>query len=56
MPPAVPRAEELTRYAVDTRYPHSEEITDENVNDAMRIAEATVAWAAGLVTVPEQPR
>ncbi len=54
VPSDVTRAKELTRYAIVTLYPHSQEITDENLDDAMRIAEATVAWAAGLVTVPER--
>ena len=57
MPPDVARAEALTRYAVKTRYPNTEhEITDEHVADALRIAEATVAWATGLVTIPKEQR
>jgi len=54
VPSDVARAKELTRYATDTRYPHSEEITDENIADALQIAGATVAWAEGLVTVPKE--
>ena len=54
--PNVGRAEELTRYASETRYPHSQEITDENISDALLIAEATVEWAAGLLRAPEEPR
>jgi HEPN domain-containing protein/predicted nucleotidyltransferase len=55
IPSDVERTRELSRYAVETRYPDNvQEITDQNVADAMLIAEATVAWAAGLVTIPEE--
>jgi HEPN domain-containing protein/predicted nucleotidyltransferase len=55
VPPDVARADELTRCAVKTRYPHTEhEITDQNIADAMLIADATVAWAAGRATSPEE--
>ena len=57
VPPDVARADALTRYAVKTRYPHTEhEITDEDVTDALQIAEATVAWASGLVRDPHEQR
>ena len=50
VPPDIAQASALTRYAVKTRYPNTEhEIIDDHVVDAMVIAEATVAWAAGLV-------
>lgn len=53
VPSDVARAEALTDYAVKTRYPNREhEITEENVADAIRIAEATVAWASSLVRDP----
>jgi HEPN domain-containing protein/predicted nucleotidyltransferase len=53
VPPDVTRASELTRCVIDTRYPHSQEITAQDVDDAMRIAEAVVTWAASLVTTPK---
>lgn len=53
-PADVARARELTRYAIDTRYPHSEEITDENIADALMIAEAVLAWATPLVPTPRK--
>jgi HEPN domain-containing protein/predicted nucleotidyltransferase len=56
-PPEVARASTLTRFAVDTRYPDSpEEITEADLADALHLAEATVAWVAGLVTVPGAER
>jgi HEPN domain-containing protein len=56
IPAEVARAKELTRYAVETRYPNPEEITESDVADAIRIAEAVVAWATPLVPVPGQTR
>ncbi len=54
-PPDVARARVLTRFAVNTRYPDPpDEITDDDIDDALMIAEATVAWAASLVTVPKE--
>ncbi len=54
VPPDVARADVLTRYAVKTRYPNTEHvITDDNIADAMTIAEATVAWASTLVANPK---
>lgn len=42
----------LTEYAVVYRYPGaSEPITDEEYHNLVRLAEAVVAWAEGLVTV-----
>ena len=49
VPTNVVRARDLTRYAADTRYPHSEEITESDIDAAIRIAEAVVAWATPLV-------
>jgi HEPN domain-containing protein/predicted nucleotidyltransferase len=55
VPADVARAKELSRYAVETRYPDpTVEITDENIDDAIRIAEAVVAWASSLVSTPDQ--
>jgi HEPN domain-containing protein/predicted nucleotidyltransferase len=54
VPPDVARAKELSRYAVDTRYPHAEEITESNIDDAIRIAEAVVAWATPLFPIPDK--
>jgi HEPN domain-containing protein/predicted nucleotidyltransferase len=49
VPTEVAEAGALTRFAVEMRYPNPEEVTDEEINDAIRIAEATVTWATPLV-------
>ena len=47
VPPAVARAENLTRYASDTRYPGTAEPVDEQrYLNAIQIADAVVRWAA----------
>ncbi|HEY7491329.1 MAG TPA: HEPN domain-containing protein [Candidatus Tectomicrobia bacterium] len=46
IPEVVRRAEELTRYAVVTRYPGlAEPVTEEHYREAVTIAEAVVRWA-----------
>ena len=46
VPPTVVRAEKLTRYASDTRYPGTAEPVDEQrYRHAIQIAEAVVRWA-----------
>lgn len=52
VPAEVTEAKALTRFAVEMRYPNPDEITDEEIDDAIRIAEATLAWATPLVPVP----
>ena len=48
VPPTVARAENLTRYAADTRYPGTAEPVDEQrYRNAIQIAEAVVRWAEG---------
>jgi HEPN domain-containing protein len=48
-PEAIPAAE-LTRYAVNFRYPHGEEpITERKYAEAVRLAEGVVTWAEGLI-------
>jgi HEPN domain-containing protein/predicted nucleotidyltransferase len=54
VPDVVAGARELTRYAARTRYPHSEAISESQVDDAMRIAEALVTWATPLVPIPRR--
>ncbi len=45
IPEEIRAAARLTRYAVATRYPGvTEEVTSEDHLDAVRIAEAVVAW------------
>jgi HEPN domain-containing protein/predicted nucleotidyltransferase len=45
-------AKELTRYAALTRYPHSERISEAQVDQAIEIAETVVSWAIPLVPTP----
>jgi HEPN domain-containing protein len=50
IPPVVKEAVILTRYAFETRYPGPfEPITEEEYRDAVRLAEAVVAWAEHLM-------
>jgi HEPN domain-containing protein len=47
----VQEAVHLTPYAVETRYPgYLEEITKDDVQAALRIAEQTVSWAKDILT------
>lgn len=40
----------LTPYAVEARYPgHLEEITPSDVNEAIRLGETVLKWAAGII-------
>jgi len=49
LPPLVRDAGTLTPYAVETRYPGSwMDISVSDVDEAMNIAERTVAWALGV--------
>jgi HEPN domain-containing protein len=51
IPGEIQGAGRLTPYAVETRYPgYLEEITDEDVNEALRIAGQTVSWAKGVLS------
>src|SRR5215212_5669541 len=52
VPTEVTEAKALTRFAVEMRYPSAEEIADGDIDEAIRIAEATVAWATPLVPLP----
>lgn len=45
IPGAVRRAATLTRYAVQSRYPSLEPVTEEEYIEALEIAEAVVVWA-----------
>ena len=46
IPPAVRRAASLTRYAVQSRYPSVEPVTEGEYIDALDIAKAVVRWAS----------
>lgn len=46
VPEAVMEAEELTQYAMSTRYPSLEQpVTKSDYDEAVRVAEAVVRWA-----------
>jgi len=50
IPPDVDEADQLTRYAVETRYPGlSAPVTEAEYREAVRIAEAVLAWAESMV-------
>ena len=49
-PSAIAEVDRLTPYAVETRYPgHSGEISPGEVEEALALAQATVAWARGAL-------
>jgi len=49
-PPEIRDAGSLTPYAVEARYPgHLEEITPSDVDEAIRLAEAILRWASGVL-------
>ena len=53
VPRKVQRAEVLTPYAVQTRYPADlPEIEDDELNEAQAAAEATLAWAEKQIVRP----
>jgi HEPN domain-containing protein len=55
VPPDVADAGALTPYAVEARYPgYEEEITLAQVDEAIRLAESVVSWAAGMITSRKQ--
>lgn len=53
VPRPVLQAERLTRFAVETRYPGmAEPVTRNEYERAVRIAEAVLQWATGLIGAP----
>jgi HEPN domain-containing protein len=55
LPSDVAEAGELTPYAVEARYPgYEEDITPEQVDKAIRLAEGVVTWARTIITPHEQ--
>jgi HEPN domain-containing protein len=51
IPPDVTEAAALTDYAVATRYPGpSEPVGLEDLNDAIKMAEAVFSWASGIIS------
>ena len=52
-PPEILEVGSLTPYAVEARYPGSlEEIAPSDVDDALRVADGVVRWAATLLEKP----
>jgi HEPN domain-containing protein len=50
VPPEVRRAEDLTRFAFEARYPGAgPEVTGELYQQCLKIAEATLRWAEGRI-------
>lgn len=55
VPPNVADAGALTPYAVEARCPgYEEEIPPAQVDEAIRLAESVLAWAAETITRQEQ--
>lgn len=55
MPPDVADAGTLTPYAVEARYPgYEEEITPAQVDEAIRLAEKVLTWAAKMMVPPKE--
>ncbi len=53
IPPTVREAVILTKYAFETRYPGPfEPVSEEEYREAIRLAEAVVAWADGIISSP----
>lgn len=56
IPEAIMRAEELTRYAVFTRYPIAPSIKASEYKEAMKIAGNVVQWVEKLLARPSKRR
>lgn len=57
LPESVDAAGELTRSAVETRYPGGfEPLTPEDLTRAIRLAESVLAWARAQVEMPDSGR
>jgi HEPN domain-containing protein len=55
LPPEFDEAGFLTPFAVESRYPgYGEEITQSDVEEAIRLAEAIVSWAVSLIPSPPE--
>ena len=55
LPSDVAEAGALTPYAVEARYPgYEEDVTAEQVDQAIRLAESVVTWARTIITPHEQ--
>ena len=51
IPEEIRKADELTDYAIETRYPGlSEPVSDKEYRDAVALAEAVVRWADKQIT------
>lgn len=50
LPKEISEAGSLTPYAAETRYPgHLDEVTPSDVDEAIRLADAILLWAVGLL-------
>lgn len=54
VPADVREAGRLTDYAVLTRYPRDDTVTDDEFREALVIADAVVRWAQSLISDPRQ--
>jgi len=55
VPPDVCEAGTLTRFAVRTRYPGLEDVTEKEYRRALELAERVVAWAEETIARTESP-
>lgn len=50
VPAEVARAEDLTRFAAEARYPYvAREVTDDQYSEALQTADAVVCWAEKII-------
>jgi HEPN domain-containing protein len=49
IPPQIQQADDLTPFAVLTRYPGNDPLTRSEYEDAVSIAETVVTWATGII-------
>jgi len=50
IPPAIVQTDELTEYAIETRYPGwAEDVAEDEYRRAVELAERAVSWATGLI-------
>jgi HEPN domain-containing protein len=55
VPEEIWEASDLTRFAVETRYPiPAELVTEEEYREAVQLAERVLQWAASIIESPRQ--
>jgi len=55
--PELRAADQLTFYATELRYPGKQEpVAEKEFREALRLAEAVVRWAEGIIGVPPRPK